>query len=90
MGKLSLKEAAGIAGVPVGTLRMHILRGKLKGSSNEGRVKVDPADLEAYMVAERLKDAITESAGRPSREIYASLGEALAPLPPDVKDKILR
>lgn len=88
--KLSLPEAAEIAGITAGTMRMHVLRGKLPSSKPKGRLIIDSADLDAYLVSEYLKDAITSSAGQRPGVIYDKIVRAIAHGPEGARNAILK
>lgn len=88
--KLSLSEAAEIAGVTAGTMRMHVLRGKLPSSKPKGRLVIDSADLDAYLVSEYLKDALQSSAGQKPAIIYNKIVSAIAHGPEGARNAILK
>lgn len=87
---MNTKEAAAKAGIAEKTFRMHVLRGKVRSTKVEGKVEIDEADLDAYIIGEGLKDAVFASRGSPAQQIYDRLNAALVNLPQDLKDAILQ
>jgi hypothetical protein len=71
----TLVEVSEATGRPVGLLKKHVQRGKLRATKEKGRIVIDDADLAAYLHSELVAKAAERTRGQPLDVVEAEVAK---------------